>query len=127
MLLIVILVLASAIALATLLLLLRDRAAKAQGKTPEQVKAGFAALLQLRSTLQRAIPGVLIIVFGIFFAFDRGRQHESDWWIGLLFIPLGWILVSLLARKSWRRYLELRRFADKTPYELTSTEPPLDE
>jgi hypothetical protein len=110
------------IGLATLLLRWRDRAAQSHGKTSEQVRARFAAILQFRSTLERCIPGVLIIIFGIFFALDRGRQHEPDWWIGILFIPAGWVLVPLLARKSWRRYLELRRLADKSEYDYASTE-----
>jgi len=104
------------VGLAALLLRWRDRIAKSQGKTSEQVRARFAAILQFRSTLERCIPGVLTITFGTFFALDRGRQHESDWWIGLLFIPAGWVLIPLLARKSWRRYLELRRLADKSEY-----------
>jgi hypothetical protein len=110
------------VGLAALLLRWRDRIAKSQGKTPEQVRARFAAILQFRSTLERCIPGALIIVFGIFFALDRGRQHESDWWTGILFIPAGWVLVLLLARKSWRRYLELQQLADKSKYEYASTE-----
>lgn len=114
--------LVAVVGLAALLLRWRDRAAKSQGKTSEQVRVRFAAILQFRSTLERCIPGVLIIIFGIFFALDRGRQHEPDWWIGILFIPAGWVLVPLLARKSWRRYLELRRLADKSEYEYPSTE-----
>jgi hypothetical protein len=108
------------------LLHLRDRIAKSQGKTEGQVQARFFATLQFRSAVERAIPGVLVIVFGSFYVYDRSRAHESDWWIGLLFIPAGWILVLLLARKSWRRYLELRRLAEKGEgeYEYASTEPP---
>jgi hypothetical protein len=64
------------------------------------------------------------VVFGIFYAIDRGRQHESDWRIGLLFIPVGWVLVPLLARKSWRRYLELQQLAEKGPNECPSAGPP---
>ena len=106
--------LVGAIGLATLLLRWRDRIAKSQGKTPEQVQARFAAILQFRSTLERCIPGVLTIIFGIFFALDRSREHDSDWWMGLFFIPAGWVLVTVLARKRWRRYLELQRLADKS-------------
>ena len=114
----------AAIGLAALLLHWRDRIAKAQGKTPAQLQARFLAVLQFRSTLELCIPGALIIVFGIFYAVDRARQHESDWWIGILFIPAGWVLVPLLARKSWRRYLELQRLADKAQNEYSSTELP---
>jgi len=81
--------LTAVIGLAALLSRWRDSIAKSQGKTAEQVRARFGAILQFRSTLQRCIPGVLIIVFGIFYAVDRGRQYESDWWMGLLFIPAG--------------------------------------
>jgi hypothetical protein len=101
------------VGLAVLILYLRDRIAKAQGKTLAQVHARFAAILQFRSTLQYCIPGVLTIIFGIFWALDRSRQHESDWWIGLPFIPAGWLLILLLARRSWRRYLELQQIAEK--------------
>ena len=100
------------VGLGVLLLYWRDRIAKAQGKTPAQVHARFLALLQFRSTLQRCIPGVIVMVFGIFYALDRSRQHESDWWFGLPFIPLGWVLIPLLARKSWQRYLELQKIAE---------------
>jgi hypothetical protein len=114
------------IGLAVLILRRRDRAAKSQGKTPQQIRARFDAILQFRSALQRSIPGILIIIFGIFYALDRGRQHDSDWWMGLLFIPVGWVTVPLLARKSWRRYRELQRLADKgtTEYGFTSPEGP---
>lgn len=118
--------LVAVVGLAALLLHLRDRTAKSHGKTPEQVQARFSAILQFRSTLEGCIPGVLVIVFGIFYVYDRSREHESDWWIGLLFLPVGWVLVPLLARKSWRRYLELQRLAEngKGEYEYISTEPP---
>ncbi len=99
--------------LAALFLYLRDRIGRAQGKTPQQIQARFSAILQFRSTLKRCIPGVLIVVFGIFYAIDRGGQHESDWWVGLLFIPAGWALILLLARRSWRRYLELQKLAEE--------------
>ena len=114
-----------AVGIAVLVLRRRDRIAREEGKTKEQVQASFSALLQFSSTLYRAVPGVLIVVFGIFFAIDRGRQHESDWWIGILFIPVGWVLVPLLARNSWRRYLELKRFAEMTPDDFLRTEPAL--
>ena len=108
------------------LLHLRDRIAKSQGKTQEQVQSRFLATLQFWSALERCIPGVLVIVFGGFYVYDRSHAHESDWWIGLLFIPAGWILVLLLARKRWRLYLELRRLTEKgeSEYEYVSTEPP---
>jgi hypothetical protein len=101
------------IGLAALVLRWRDSLAKSHGKTPEQVRLRFSAIMQFRSTLQRCIPGVLLVVLGIFFTLDRVRDHDSDWWVGLLFIPFGWVLVILLARKSWRRYLDLQRLADK--------------
>lgn len=110
------------VGLAALLLHWRDKVAKSQRKTQEQIRARFSAILQFRSTLERCIPGVLIIVFGIFYVIDRGRQHESDWWVGLLFIPAGWVLVLLLARKSWRRYVELQRLAEKGGYVCGSAE-----
>jgi hypothetical protein len=98
---------------AALFLTLRDRFAGAHGKTNAQIRARFSAWLQLRRTLYLCAPGILVMTFGIFFAIDRGRDHDSDWWHGLLFIPAGWFLVPLLARRSWKRYLDLRRFADK--------------
>lgn len=101
------------VGLAALLLYLRDRIAKAQGKTVAQVQARFSAILQFRATLRRCIPGALTIVFGVFYVLDRSRQHESDWWVGLPFIPAGWLLILLLARESWRRYLELQQIAEK--------------
>jgi hypothetical protein len=101
------------VGLAALLLSWRDRIAKAQGKTTGQVQARFSAILQFRSTLHRCIPGVLTMVFGVFYVLDRSRQHEPDWWVGLLFIPAGWLLILLLARGSWRRYLELQQIAEK--------------
>jgi len=106
-----------AVGVAALLLYWRDRVAKSQGKTPRQVQARFSALLQFRAALQRCIPGVLIMVLGIFFALDRLSERESDWWQGLLFIPVGWVLVPLLARKSWRRYRELQRVADQDEHQ----------
>jgi hypothetical protein len=42
------------VALAALALYLRDRMAKAQGKTPEQFQIRFSAILQFRSTLSDA-------------------------------------------------------------------------
>lgn len=111
------------VGLAALLLYLRDRIAKAQGKSVAQVQARFSAILQFRSTLQYCIPGVLTIVFGIFWVLDRSRQHESDWWIGLLFIPAGWLLILLLARRSWRRYLELQQIAENGQTDPTGTGP----
>ncbi len=101
------------VALAALLLTLRDRFVKGHRKTAAQIRARFSSMLQLRNTLYLCAPGVLVMVLGMFFAIDRGRQHDSDWWQGLLFIPVGWFLVPLLARRSWKRYLDLRRFADK--------------
>lgn len=80
--------------------------------------------MQFRSALQLCIPGVLIMVFGAFYAIDRMRERESDWWIGLLVIPVGWVLVPLLARRSWRRYRELRKLAEKGEDDYISTGPP---
>ena len=105
--------LTAVVGLAALLLYWRDRIAEAHRKTAPQVQARFSAILQFRSTLERCIPGVLMMVFGVFYVLDRSRQHESDWWAGLPFIPAGWGLILLLARRSWRRYLELQRIAEK--------------
>jgi hypothetical protein len=69
----------AALGLAALVLYLPDKIARTQGKTPQQVNARFFGVLQFRSTLQRCIPGVLMTVFGVFYAIDRNRQHESDW------------------------------------------------
>ena len=77
-----------------------------------QAQARFSALMQFYRTLQLCIPGVMIIILGVFLALDRSREHDTEWPIGLLFIPLGWFIVWLLARKSWRRYLELQRQAE---------------
>jgi ABC-type arginine transport system permease subunit len=107
-----------AIALAVLILFLRDKYAKAQGKSAEQVRANFAAHWQFYKTLRRCIPGILLIVMGVFFAIDRASEHAPDWPIGLIFIPLGWILVWLLARNNWRRYLELRQQAEIDPFHI---------
>jgi hypothetical protein len=117
-------VLLAALGLAALVLYLRDKIARTRGKTPQQVNARFFAILQFRSTLQRCIPGVLMIVFGGFYAIDRSRQHESDWWVGLPFITAGWILIPLLARGSWRRYLELQKLAEKGEPESNVVGPP---
>ena len=100
------------VGLAALLLYLRDRLAKARGKSVAQVQARFAAILQFRKTLERCIPGVLTIIFGIFYVIDRSRQHEHDWWFGLPFIPVGWLLIPFFARGSWRRYLKLQKIAE---------------
>lgn len=105
--------LVAVMSLAVVILRRRDRIAKFQGKTPEQVRARFDAILQFHSAVQRCIPGALVMVLGIFYALDRGRQHDSDWWMGLFFVPIGWVLIPLLARKSWRRYLQLQRKADR--------------
>ncbi|HLX83102.1 MAG TPA: hypothetical protein VKR59_04355 [Terriglobales bacterium] len=105
--------LVAVVASAALFLTLRDHFARAHGKTNAQIRARFSAWLQLRRTLYLCAPGILIMTFGIFFAIDRGRDHDSDWWHGLLFIPVGWFLVPLLARRSWKRYLDLRQFADR--------------
>jgi hypothetical protein len=64
------------------------------------------------------------MVFGAFYAVDRLREHESDWWAGLLFIPVGWGLIPLLARRSWRRYKELRKLATQGEQEYLSSGPP---
>ncbi len=112
-----------AVALAFLVLRWRDRRAKQEGKTPEQVHAGFQALLQLRSTLYRAAPGLLLVAFGMYAAVVGYYDRSPDWWYFLLFIPFGWTLVIVLGRNSWRRYLELRRFADKQPNPLIKYTP----
>jgi hypothetical protein len=101
------------VGLAALTLTLRDRFLKGHRKTAAQIQARFSSLFQLRNTLYLCAPGILVMVFGMFFAIDRARQHDSDWWQGLPFIPVGWFLVPLLARRSWKRYLDLQRFADK--------------
>lgn len=115
-----------AVGLAALILYVRDRIGKSQGKTPEQMRTRFQAILQFRTTLQLCIPGVLLMVMGAFFAIDRAREHAPDWWQGLFFIPAGWVLVPLLARKSWRRYLELQRQAGDTPQEARVGPPPIE-
>lgn len=113
------------IGLAALFLYCRDRIAQHQGKTIEQVQARFAAILEFRKTLELCIPGILLIVLGVFFVFDRIREHESDWWQGLFLIPVGWVLVPLLARKSWRRYQELQRLVDDSgQFSNTAGNPP---
>ena len=48
--------LAAVVGLAAFLLYLRDRIAKAQGKTVAQVNARLFAILQFRSTLERCVP-----------------------------------------------------------------------
>jgi hypothetical protein len=111
------------VGLAALLLYWRDRTAKAQGKTVAQVQARFSAILQFRATLELCIPGALTIVFGIFWVLEESRQHESDWWVGLPFIPAGWLLILLLARRSWRRYLELQQIAEKAQTEPSAVGP----
>jgi hypothetical protein len=113
----------AAIALAVLILGLRDRIAKHYPKKMEQFRARLAALQQFRWTLYLCAPGVLLVVCGTFFAIDRSREHESDWWHGLLFIPVGCAIIPLFARKSWRRYRELRRIADRGEQEYSYTEP----
>lgn len=95
----------------------RRQISNSQGKTPDQIQARFAAILQFRATLYRCVPGVLIIILGIFYVIDRSRQREPDWWYGLLFIPVGWVLIPLLARKSWRRYKQLQQIAEKSDYD----------
>ncbi len=66
------------VALAALLLTLRDRFVKGHRKTAAQIRARFSSMLQLRNTLYLCAPGVLVMVLGMFFAIDRGRQHDSD-------------------------------------------------
>lgn len=116
-------VLIAAVGLAVSFLVLRDKLATSQGKRIEHLRARLAALQQLRWTLYLCAPGVLLVVCGIFFAIDRSREHESDWWNGLLFIPVGCALIPLFAWKSWRRYRELRRIADRGEEEYSYTEP----
>lgn len=112
-----------AVGLAALLLHLRDRLAKAQGKTVAQFQAPFFAILQLRATLEYSILGVLTVIGGIFWVLDRSRQHESDWWYGLPLIPAGWVFIVLLTRRSWCRYLELRRVAERAKGEPSGGRP----
>jgi len=102
----------AAVGLGVLFLYLRDRYAASHGKSMQQASARFSALVQFYRTLQLCIPGVMVIILGVFLAFDRSREHDPEWPIGLLFIPVGWFIVWLLARKSWRRYLELQRQAE---------------
>lgn len=87
----------------------RHQMEKSHENKPDQVAARLAAILQFRATLIRCVPGLLVILLGAFYAFDRSNQHESDWWYGLLLIPIGWILILVLARKSWRRYKALQQ------------------
>jgi len=101
------------VGLAALMLYARDKIAASQGKSPAQVQAQFQALIAFYSALRRSIPGVLVIILGCFFVIDRITEHESDWWQGLIFIPIGWLLIPLFARKRWRRYLELRRLSEQ--------------
>ena len=112
------------VGLAALGLYARDRLAGSHAESVERARARVAALMQFRTALQLCIPGVLTMVFGAFYAIDRMREHESDWWIGLLVIPVGWVLVPLLARRSWRRYRELRKLAEKGEDEYILTGPP---
>jgi hypothetical protein len=116
--------LAAVVALAALALYARDRLVGSHPESAERARARVAALMQFRTALQLCIPGVLIMVFGAFYVIDRMREHESDWWSGLLFIPVGWMLVPLLARRSWRRYRELRKSAEKGEDDYISTGPP---
>ncbi len=101
-----------AIALGAWVLHLRDKSAARRGETAVQTQARFASLLQLRNTMYRAAPGLLLMTFGAFYAVVGRFDDHPDWWYGLGFILLGWFLVPLLARGSWRRYLELRRIAN---------------
>jgi hypothetical protein len=112
-----------AVALAFLVLRWRDRRAKEEGRTPGQVHAGFQALLQLRSTIYRAAPGLLLIALGMYSAVSGYYDGNSEWWYLLLLIPFGWALVIVMTRKSWRRYLELRRFADEVRNPLIKYKP----
>ena len=116
--------LGAVVGLAALVLHVRDRLAGSHAESFERAHARVAALMQFRTALQLCIPGVMIMVFGAFYAIDRMRERDSDWWIGLLFIPVGWVLVPLLARRSWRRYRELRKLAEKGENQYISTGPP---
>ncbi len=116
--------LAAVVGVAALALYMRDRLAGSHAESVERARGRVAALMQFRTALQLCIPGVLIIVFGAFYAIDRMREHESDWWTGLLFIPVGWVLVPLLARRSWRRYRELRKLAEEGEDKFISAGPP---
>jgi hypothetical protein len=90
----------------------RDTRAKSVGKTAEQVHAISQAVVQLYATLKLTIPGFLMLLMGSFIAFDRLNEHDPQSWFGLLLIILGIATIRLLARKSWGRYLELKRFSN---------------
>jgi hypothetical protein len=111
------------VAIGVVVLRRRDRLAQREGKTAEQVHADFAASEQLRSTLTRTILGALLIIFGVFFAFDDYARHDSGWWFGVAFLAAGWVLIRLMARTSWRRYVELRRFTEMKHDDFLRTEP----
>ncbi len=103
---------AGVIALAVAVLVIRDRVARAHRKTPVQVRARWDSLVELSRVMKFAAPGLLIIAFGAFFVWASYTDGSPDWWLGLLAIAVGWFLVPLFARRSWRRYVELRRVAD---------------
>ena len=113
------------ITLAAVLLRWRDRKAFSEGKTPQQIQARTAAILAFQSALKRCIPGVLVMIFGAYFSVVWLRQHNSDWWQGLVLIPLGWFLVPLLARKKWLRYRALQQLSEMNPQEANPRTTPL--
>jgi uncharacterized protein YjeT (DUF2065 family) len=97
--------------LLSLLYVLKRRAAR-RLTSPEQVQAKFDALLQLKDTALRVIPGVMLIFFGGVLFSDLRDHHDPDWWHGLIFVVAGWIFLRLFTRKSWKRYLELNQLAE---------------
>jgi len=100
------------VGVAALLLYWRDAAARAAGKTPEQIQAASLAVVELHSTLHRSIPGVLIILMGTFLALERLQERDPESvGIGVLLVIIGFALILLLARKNWQKYLELKRLS----------------
>ncbi len=99
------------VTLLSFLYVLKRRAAM-RVTSPEQLQAKFDALLQLKETVLKAIPGLMLIIFGTVFVLDLREHHDPDWWHGLVFVVAGWVFVHLFTRRSWKRYLELNRFAE---------------
>jgi len=95
----------------------RDRRMRSEGKTEAQINATVEATTVFRSALNRCIPGILFMICGAYLAVMFFNEHEEGWWWGLLIFAAGWFLVPLLARRKWRQYLELKRFAERGPYE----------
>jgi hypothetical protein len=68
--------------------------------SPEQLQAKFDALLQLKETVLKAVPGLMLIIFGAVFVLDLRERHDPDWWHGLVFVVTGWVFVHLFTRRS---------------------------